>query len=85
MSNVSDPARKSSLKQSVIEASNALLQAEAQREHAKEVMAHIAEEYEIEKSTVASLVKLYHKQNASTVKAKAETEIELYESLFGEV
>lgn len=83
MSNVSEPVRKTALKQSIIEVSNAWLQAESHNLHAKEVIKHISEEYEMDKSLVTQLAKLYHKQNVSEVKAKADTVVDEYESIFG--
>ena len=82
-SNVSEPVRKTALKQSIIEVSNAWLQAESHNLHAKEVIKHISEEYAMDKSLVTQLAKLYHKQNVSEVKAKSETVLDEYESLFG--
>ncbi len=83
MSNVSEKSRKVALKQSIIEISNAWLQAESHNLHAKEVIKHVAEEYEMDKALVNSLAKMYHKQNANEIKAKADTVIDEYESLFG--
>ncbi len=45
---------------------------------------HIAEEYEMDKALVSSLAKLYHKQNVSELRAKQDTVLDEYESLFGE-
>ena len=47
------------------------------------VVNHISEEYEMDKSLVTQLAKLYHKQNVSEVKAKADTVVDEYESIFG--
>lgn len=82
-SNVSEPVRKTALKQAIIEISNAWLQAESHNLHAKECISLISKEYEMDKSLVTQLAKLYHKQNVSEVKAKSETVLDEYESLFG--
>ena len=37
----------------------------------------------MDKALVSSLAKLYHKQNVSEVKAKADTVVDEYESIFG--
>lgn len=37
----------------------------------------------MDKALVNSLAKMYHKQNANEIKAKADTVIDEYESLFG--
>ena len=84
MSNASEKSRKTALKQAIIEVSNAWLQAESHNLHAKEVIKHIAEEYEMDKALVSSLAKLYHKQNVSELRAKQDTVLDEYESLFGE-
>ena len=83
MSNVSEKSRKTAVKLSIIEISNAWLQAESHNLHAKEVIKHIAEEYEMDKSLVTQLAKIYHKQNVEVIKAKAETAIDEYENIFG--
>ena len=82
-SNASEPSRKTALKQAIIEVSNAWLQAESHNLHAKECIKHAAEEYAMDKALVNSLAKMYHKQNANEIKAKADTVIDEYESLFG--
>ncbi len=85
MSNLSEVSRKAAIKKSLIEISNAMLQIESQKEHIKSVVEHVSEEYEMEKSLVSQLAKLYHKQNAAVVKTKADTVIDEYESIFGEI
>ena len=44
MSNLSNHARKTEIKKSIQEASNALLQIEAHKEHIKEIIDHVSEE-----------------------------------------
>lgn len=83
MSNLSNEARRTAIKKSIIEASNSLLQAKAHQDHAKEVIKHVAEEYEMDKSVVAQLVKIYHKQNVNEVKEKSDTIVDEYETIFG--
>ena len=83
MSNVSEKSRKVALKQSIIEISNAWLQAESHNLHAKEVIALISEEYEMDKALVSRIAKMYHKQNISDTKAKTDTLIDEYETIFG--
>ena len=61
MSNVSEKSRKVALKQSIIEISNAWLQAESHNLHAKECIALISEEYEMDKALVNKIAKMYHK------------------------
>lgn len=85
MSNVSDPIRKTALKQAIVEVSNSWLQAESHREHAKEVIAHTAEEYEMDKAMITQLARIYHKQNGSNYKAKSENIIDMYELIFGDI
>lgn len=85
MSNLSDAARKTAIKQSIQEISNAWLQASSHNEHAKEVIKHISEEYEMDKGLVNKLAKMYHKQNAPVVKAEMDTITEEYENIFGEI
>ena len=82
-SNVSEPSRKTALKQAIIEVSNAWLQAESHNLHAKEVIALISEEYEMDKALVSRIAKMYHKQNISDTKAKTDTLIDEYETIFG--
>lgn len=83
MAAASTADRKVALRNGIKEISNAMLQIESQREHMKEVVKNLSEEYEIDKAVVNQLAKIYHKQNASEVQAKAETIIEEYEALFG--
>ena len=82
-SNVSEPSRKTALKQAIIEVSNAWLQAESHNLHAKEVITSISEEYEMDKTLVSKIAKMYHKQNISETKAKSDTLIDEYETIFG--
>lgn len=84
MSNLSDAARKTAIKLSLIEVSNAWLQAESHKEHAKEVIAHIATEYEMDKSLVQKLANMHHKQTIQKVKDSNDELIEAYEEIFGE-
>lgn len=72
------------IKNAIVEMSNAWLLAEGHNTHAKEVAKHIADEYEIDKSELTQLAKLYHKQNAREVKAKSETILEKYQEIFKE-
>lgn len=83
MAAASTADRKVALRNGIKEISNAMLQIESQREHMKEVVKNLSEEYEIDKAVINQLAKIYHKQNASEVQAKAETIIEEYEALFG--
>ena len=83
MSNASEPSRKTALKQAIIEVSNAWLQAESHNLHAKEVITLISEEYEMDKALVSKIAKMYHKQNISETKAKSDTLIDEYETIFG--
>lgn len=83
MSNLSEPARKSAIKVSIMEASNALLQAESHKDHAKSVVEHICSEYEMDKALVNALVRMYHKQNSEEIRAKSESIIDEYENIFG--
>ena len=47
------------------------------------VVQHIAEEYEMDKTLVSKIAKMYHKQNISETKAKSDTLIDEYETIFG--
>lgn len=83
MSNVSEKSRKTALKLSIIEISNALLQIESHKEHIKSVVEMISSEYEMDKAVVRSLANMYHKQNSEVVKSKADVLIDEYENIFG--
>lgn len=60
-----------------------MIQIEAQKDHIKNIVTHVSEEYEIEKPKVQQLAKMYHKQNAEVVRAKSDEVADLYESIFG--
>lgn len=83
MSNVSEKSRKTAVKLSIIEISNALLQIESHKEHIKSVVEMISSEYEMDKAVVRSLANMYHKQNSEVVKSKADVLIDEYENIFG--
>ena len=48
------------------------LQDQGVKDHLKEIINHVAEEHELDKAVVRSLINMYHKQNATEVKNKAE-------------
>ena len=83
MSNLSNDARKTEIKKSIQEASNALLQIEAHKDHIKEIIERAAEEYEIDKGELRKLIQMYHKQNSEDVKAKSDSLLDQYELIFG--
>lgn len=82
--NLSPAARKTAIKNAISEGSNTLLQISAHKEHLKEVINHIAEEYEMDKGVIRDLINIYHKQNISEVKNKSEDLLEKYEEIFKE-
>lgn len=81
--NLGPAARKTAIKNAITEGSNTLLQISAHKEHLKEVINHIAEEYEMDKGVIRNLINIYHKQNISDVCAKSESLLEQYEEIFG--
>lgn len=83
MSNLSEPSRKTAIRQSIIEISNAMLQIESHKEHIKEIISMLSSEYEMDKAVVRSLANMYHKQNSEVVKSKADVLIDEYENIFG--
>lgn len=83
MSNLSNAARKTEIKKSIQEASNALLQIEAHKDHIKEIIDCVSEEYSMDKALVRKLIQMYHKQNSEDVKAKSDSLLDQYELIFG--
>ena len=83
MSNLSEPSRKTAIRQSIIEISNAMLQIESHKDHIKSVVEMISSEYEMDKAVVRSLANMYHKQNSEIVKTKSDVLIDEYENIFG--
>ena len=83
MSNLSNAARKTEIKKSIQEASNALLQIEAHKDHIKEIIDCVSEEYSMDKALVRKLIQTYHKQNVEILQTKNEEFLEEYNNIFG--
>lgn len=80
----SPEAVRVAIKNAVVEGGNTLLQIQAHKDHLKEIINHVAEEHELDKAVVRSLINMYHKQNAAEVKNKAEDIVEKYSEIFKE-
>lgn len=78
-----DLKKKTAIKQAIIEISNSMLQIESHREHIKEVINKLSEDYEVDKAVIKNVANLYHKQSVETVKTKNDTVIDFYDSIFG--
>ena len=83
MSNLSNHARITEIKKSIQEASNSLLQIESHKEHIKEIIDHVSEEYSMDKALVRKLIQTYHKQNVEILQTKNEEFLEEYNNIFG--
>lgn len=83
MSNLSNHARITEIKKSIQEASNSLLQIESHKEHIKEIIDRVSEEYSMDKALVRKLIQTYHKQNVEILQTKNEEFLEEYNNIFG--
>ena len=71
------------IKKSIQEASNSLLQIESHKEHIKEIIDRVSEEYSMDKALVRKLIQTYHKQNVEILQTKNEEFLEEYNNIFG--
>lgn len=76
-------ADRKQLKIMIEEACGCLLRAEGERDHKKEIIASIREQFKIDASILNKVIALRHKQTFTTVEAKQEATKELYTVLFG--
>lgn len=82
MSTVQDPKQKIETVLAIKEYSNALMQADSHKEHAKAIIADLAEKFELDKSELQKVANWFHKQNINDQREKAEGAYDLYDSLF---
>lgn len=78
-----DEAARKRLRVFVEEAVNCVLQADAQRDHKKEIIAAIKENFQIDASIVNKIIAMRHKQTFTQVELKQEATKQLYTALFG--
>lgn len=84
MSNViipSSPEDRKKVQSALDEFSNSLTRVEAERDHQKEILAMLEEEFELPKKYMRKVARVYHKQNLMEFKAEAEEVEDIYESI----
>lgn len=79
----SSEAERKQLKIMIEEAVGCLIRAEGERDHKKEVVAAIKEQFKIDSSILSKVISMRHKQTFTNVEAKQEATRELYTTLFG--
>lgn len=76
---LSNPADRKKLFDAVVEISNSMTRADAERDYQKDAIDTIATELNIEKKYVRKVANVYHKQNFNMVKTENQEVEELYQ------
>lgn len=79
----SDVERKQ-LKIMIEEACGCLIRADGEKDHKKEIIAAIREQFKIDASILNKVIAMRHKQSFGTANAKLEATNELYTTLYGD-
>jgi hypothetical protein len=80
----SSEADRKKLKIMIEECVGCMIRADGEKEHKKEIVSAIKEEFKIDTSILNKIVAMRHKQTFSQVEAKQEATRELYSILFGD-
>lgn len=79
---ISNPADRKKIRDALQEASNSLTRISAERDLIKEIVADLAEQYELlSKKQINKMVRVYHKQNFSEEQAASSEFEQLYEEI----
>jgi len=78
-------AERKQLKVMIEEACGCLIRADGERDHKKEIISAIREQFKIDASILNKVIAMRHKQTFTTVAAKQEATSELYTVLFGDI
>jgi hypothetical protein len=77
-------ADRKQLKVMIEEAVGTMIRCDGERDHKKEIVAAIREQFKIDASILNKVIAMRHKQTFTTVEAKQEATSELYTVLFGD-
>ena len=77
----SNPADLKAIKDAVKEASNSLVQIEAEKDQIKSIIDLISEKYELPKSVVRKMINAYHKSSFDKEQTVFEDWSELYQAV----
>lgn len=80
----SSEAERKQLKVMIDECVGTMIRSDAERDHKKEIISAIKEQFKIDTSILTKVVSMRHKQSFGTVAAKQEATNDLYTTLFGE-
>jgi len=72
---------KQDLMKVIKEISNSFTRSEAERDYVKEAIADLSDKYDVDKRTLRTVAKIYHKQNMVEVATQQSDVEDLYESL----
>ena len=81
---VIDETKKKAIKDYVFEMSASMSRAGGERDFQKEATVALATQYELDKSMLKKIARIYHKSNFSTVKADTDEMETVYETVFGD-
>jgi uncharacterized protein YukE len=75
------PAQKLTLKNCLQEISGSLTRVEAERDHIKDIVGRISEEFQMNKRTIRRLAKVFHKRNIEEENAAAQELSDTYDAI----
>lgn len=78
---VSNPVDKKKIKDALFEISGSYMRIEAERELIKDIVADLADKFELPKKQINKIARAYHKQNYNEQVTDSEEFQHLYESL----
>lgn len=76
---LSNPADRKKLYDAIIEISNSMTRADAEKDYQKDAIDTISSELNIEKKYVRKVANVYHKQNYNMVKIENQEVLDLYQ------
>jgi len=80
----SSEAERKQLKIMIEEAVGTMIRCDGERDHKKEIVAAIKEQFKIDSSILNKVISMRHKQTFMAVEAKQEATRDLYSILFGD-
>ena len=80
----SSEAERKQLKIMIEEAVGTMIRCDGERDHKKEIIAAIKEQFKIDSSILNKVITMRHKQTFTAVEAKQEATRDLYSVLFGD-
>ncbi len=77
----SSEADREAIFAAIKEADECMIRIDAEKDQIKAIVENIAEKYEIKKSLISKMIRIYHKQNLSKIEQENSELIEAYDAI----